>query len=191
MPPSASLSILNQHFSHIWCHKSLSLYINWYHPYFHQYHQHHFSPNLHQHLHQHQLDHNDHQHQRDVAGEVPNLFPADEKAEILERVQNTAREEGRWHIKENFKRIIQKVWEEVSRKGRLHVWLFLYLFPTCWNLPVTSPVSAVTNGKLIMIIAVLEKIFKSQYIGISLLCLVSPLMAIINIIIRHPEIIND
>ena len=32
----------------------------------------------------------------DVAtGEVPNLFPADEKAEILERVQNTAREEGR------------------------------------------------------------------------------------------------
>ena len=30
-----------------------------------------------------------------AAGEVPNLFPADEKAEILERVQNTAREEGR------------------------------------------------------------------------------------------------
>ena len=40
----------------------------------------------------------------DVAGEVPNLFPADEKAEILERVQNTAREEGRWHIKLNFKK---------------------------------------------------------------------------------------
>ena len=30
-----------------------------------------------------------------TTGEVPNLFPADEKAEILERVQNTAREEGR------------------------------------------------------------------------------------------------
>ena len=30
-----------------------------------------------------------------TTGEVPNLFPADEKAEILERVQHTAREEGR------------------------------------------------------------------------------------------------
>ena len=30
-----------------------------------------------------------------TTGEVPNLFPADEKAEILERVQVTAREEGR------------------------------------------------------------------------------------------------
>ena len=43
-----------------------------------------------------QRENNDDQHLHDVAaGEVPNLFPADEKAEILERVQNTAREEGR------------------------------------------------------------------------------------------------
>ena len=30
-----------------------------------------------------------------TTGEVPNLFAADEKAEILDRVQHTAREEGR------------------------------------------------------------------------------------------------
>ena len=75
-PPDKRRGFLgrHQHDSHNWCHP--------------------------QHLsslsHHDQREKNDDQHLHDVAaGEVPNLFPADEKAEILERVQNTAREEGR------------------------------------------------------------------------------------------------